>query len=175
MASWPDLDPLYVGPRGWDGGHTFFDPTGRYAAFEAFDDTGQIVVREIDLSTGRTIDRPGNNHDMEWWTADERLSVVVGGRLTDVYSTDGTLIASTMSPGSIGVASADGSTVAYADLDATTGTWLPTVEVVRNSQATAFRLPPVGLESTFAVSPDGMAIVVSGADLASVSYLLTDY
>ena len=176
IASWPGLDQLYVSPRGWDASGSLFDPSGRYVSIEAFDDDlRQNVSHLVDLSTGHAIDLPGNRDNMEWWTADERLSVAVGGRLTDVFSTDGTLIASTMSPGSIGVASADGSTVAYADLDTTTGMWQPTVEVVRNSQATAFRLPAVGLGSTFAVSPDGQAIVVSGADLDSVSYLLTDY
>jgi hypothetical protein len=175
VATWPGLDPLYVGPRGWDGGHIFFDSTGRYAAFEAFDDTGQIVTRLVDLTTSGSVDLPGNNRDMEWWTADGRLSVIVGGRLTKSYSTDGTLTDSSTSPGTEAVASADGSAVAFANLDPTTGTWQRTVEVVRDGHATSFQLPAIGLESTFDVSPDGLAIVIAGGDMDSVSYLLTDY
>ena len=175
MATWPGLDPLYVGPRGWDGGQILFDSTSRYAAFEAFDDTGQIVTRVVDLTTGGSVDLPGNNRDQEWGTADGRLSVIVSGRLTKSYSTDGTVTDSSTSPGTVAVASADGSTVAFANLDSTTGTWQRTVEIVRNGQATAFQLPAVGLQSSFAVSPDGLAVVVAGADLDSVSYLLTGY
>jgi len=173
VVSWPGLRSLLNDSPPWASGYVYFDPSCQHVGYDTSSDTEE-VVRVADLSTGNFVDLPGSNRDSEWWTADGLISIVGSTPLTTSYEPDGTLVGTTTSPGRVAVASADGSTVVFGDWDNSTGNLTPYVTVLRNGDLSSFQAPTIGLGG-FAVSPDGLGVVVPGDDREDLSYVFTDY